>query len=264
MSGTIHDAVAAYALGALDAGEAVAFEAHLSVCHVCREELARYRETVAALAEAVPEVSPPPHVRERVLERARAARADGPAAAAAPSAPAARPAPRPRLRFALAAAAAIAAVGLFGWWSNRSRVVELRARVATLEATNGQQAAELAARDSLLALALGVDVREAHLVSTDRPPSARLIWSPSRAQVVLSVAQLPPAPEGRTYQLWGIPSGGTPVSLGVFDTGADGSAVVALTIPAELSFDVTAVSEEPTGGSPGPTTQPFLVGRISD
>ena len=260
MSETIHDAVAAYALGALDAEEALAFEAHLSGCPACREELARYRETVAALAEAVPEASPPPHVRERVLEGARAGRPE----VTAPSAAGARPSPRPRLRFALAAAAAMAAVGVFGWWSNRSRVVELRARVATLEATNGRQAAELAARDSLLALALGVDVREAHLVSTDRPPSARLIWSPARAQVVLSVAQLPPAPVGRTYQLWGIASGGTPVSLGVFDTGADGRAIVALTIPAQLSFDVAAVTEEPVGGSPGPTTQPFLVGRISD
>ncbi len=267
MSETIHDAVAAYALGALDADEALAFEAHLADCRSCQEELARYESTVAAMSAALSEAEPPAGLRDQVLEAARAARppeaVDDLAARRKSDGPPPRPAAG-RTRFAWAAAAVVAAVSLFGWWSARGRVLDLRARVATLEATSGEQAAELAARDSLLALVLGVDAREARLVSTDRPPSARLIWSPSRARVVLSVAELPPAPEGRTYQLWGIPDGGTPVSLGIFDTGADGRAVVALTVPTGIDFAVTAVTEEPAGGSPGPTTQPFLVGRVSD
>src|SRR2546426_1045764 len=33
--------------------------------------------------------------------------------------------------------------------------------------------------------------------------------------------------------------------------------------PALVAFDVTAVTEEPVGGSPQPTQQPFLVGKLS-
>jgi hypothetical protein len=50
------------------------------------------------------------------------------------------------------------------------------------------------------------------------------------------------------------------VSLGTFDTGADGTAVVALSIPAGAAFDVSALTEEPAGGSGQPTTTPFLAG----
>lgn len=271
MSETIHDAVAAYALGALDADEARAFEAHLAECPACRAELAAYEDTVAAMSAALPVAHPPAELRERVLGAAREARAPEPVVditSRRPAAETARVAPRGGLSrfaaFGTAAAAVVAAVAAFGWWSARDQVRDLRSRVANLEAASGAQAAQLAARDSLLATVLGVDAREARLASTDRPPSARLIWSPARGRVVLSVAELPPAPTGRTYQLWGIPEGGAPVSLGVFDTGDDGRAVVALPVPAGLDFAVTAVTEEPAGGSPGPTTQPFLVGRVSD
>jgi hypothetical protein len=48
------------------------------------------------------------------------------------------------------------------------------------------------------------------------------------------------------------------VSLGTFNTDASGRVLVSLTVPAGLRMAVTAVTEEPTGGSPQPTTTPFL------
>lgn len=58
-----------------------------------------------------------------------------------------------------------------------------------------------------------------------------------------------PLPPERTYQLWRIESG-TPVSLGVFERGL----LVTLT-----PGSTVAVSVEPPGGSPQPTTTPLFV-----
>jgi anti-sigma-K factor RskA len=79
-------------------------------------------------------------------------------------------------------------------------------------------------------------------------------------RIVIAASGLPPAPSGRTYQLWGIASGSNPVSLGTFDPGADGRTTLALDVPAGAVFDLAAVSEEPAGGSPQPTTTPILAG----
>src|SRR5207247_11230674 len=102
----------------------------------------------------------------------------------------------------------------------------------------------------------------AALAATGRPPSARLYWNPSRHLVVMAVFDLPPAPAGRTYQLWAIAKG-KPVSLGVFNTASDGRLTAALDVPPGLAFELTAVTEEPAGGSPQPTQTPFPVGKVA-
>ena len=105
------------------------------------------------------------------------------------------------------------------------------------------------------------DAATAALAATGQAPSARLFWSPSRRRVVMAVFHLAPAPAGRTYQLWAIAQG-KPVSIGIFNTTPDGRAVSAMTLPAGLSFELTAVTEEPAGGSPQPTQTPFLIGKV--
>src|SRR5437867_389335 len=71
---------------------------------------------------------------------------------------------------------------------------------------------------------------------------------------------LPPAPAGRTYQLWAIEKGRAPVSVGTFNPAPNGRAVITLPMPAGVKPDLSAVTDEPAGGSPQPTQQPFLVG----
>ena len=61
-----HDA-AAYALGALEPAERTAFEAHLATCVECAAEVKQLRLSAGALAHAVPQVSPPPSLRAKVL-----------------------------------------------------------------------------------------------------------------------------------------------------------------------------------------------------
>lgn len=223
---------APYALDALDGDERVAFAAHLAGCAVCQVEVRSFREVTARLAAAAPPAEPAPGLRARVLGEARRGRGRAPIA--------------PWL--AAAAMLVLALAAGYGYWRERGDRRTLEARVAE--------------QGELLATLLAPDVGVANLAATGKPPSARLFWNRQRQRVVMAVFDLPPAPAGRTYQLWAIATGKPPVSLGTFNTGPDGRLTAAMAVPSGLAFDLTAVTEEPAGGSPQPTQSPFLVGSV--
>ncbi len=66
----LHDLTPAYALDALDAEEAAAYEAHLGQCEACREELTRLNEAATALAWATAAPEPPARLRSSILDAA--------------------------------------------------------------------------------------------------------------------------------------------------------------------------------------------------
>ena len=72
----LHELTAAYALDALDADEADAYELHLGQCEECREELARLNEAAGHLAFATVAPVPPAGLRAAILERAAAKRSN--------------------------------------------------------------------------------------------------------------------------------------------------------------------------------------------
>lgn len=65
------DELAAYLLGALEPGEAAAFERHLAGCERCREEQRRLAPALQVLSEAVEGREPPPGLRRRLLAEVR-------------------------------------------------------------------------------------------------------------------------------------------------------------------------------------------------
>jgi anti-sigma-K factor RskA len=101
----LHDLTAAYVLDALDPSELEAFEEHLASCTRCREEVRELAATAGPLAYAVPAVSPPPALRARILDAARAERPNVIPLRPRWAAPVA----------AIAAVAACAAIGLGVW-----------------------------------------------------------------------------------------------------------------------------------------------------
>lgn len=254
---------APYALGVLEAEEREQFEAHLAECGACRHEVAGFEEVTGLLAHAAPPVALPAALRERILTAARREQTE----LLAVSEPAEnsdvdiRPAPRSARRgggwnpgwWVAAASVVLAIAAGLGYRQEREE------RIA-LQRTVGEARAAVEARDSLLATLLEPGVRAATLTATGEPPSVQIFWNPQRAVVLLAVTRLPPAGPGRSYQLWGIEGDRPPVSLGTFATDAEGRASVVLPVPEGVSFDVSAVTEEPAGGSPQPTTTPFLVG----
>ena len=70
----IHELTAAYALDALDEQDEREYEAHLARCPSCREELASLAGTATSLAYGVESPAPPPDLRDRILDQARAER----------------------------------------------------------------------------------------------------------------------------------------------------------------------------------------------
>ncbi len=83
-------------------------------------------------------------------------------------------------------------------------------------------------------------------------------------RVVFHANNLPPLPAGRVYQLWLI-RGPAPqvVSGGIFTLSAARSGEVEFTQGSLIQgVQAIAVTDEPAGGSPGPTGQKFLVGAV--
>jgi anti-sigma-K factor RskA len=255
---------ASYALGALDPAERAEFETHLAGCAACRSEVQSYQEVTGLLAQSAPPRSAPAHLKARVLEEARRVRPITLQTGQRVTPPGVGPA-RFAVRVSWLAAAAMlilaAGIGVF-YRSERSARILASAGADSARAELAAARNQIARSDSLIATLLAPDVQTTTLAGQGRPPSARLYFNPTRRAVVVATFDLPPAPAGRTYQLWGIVNGKSPVSLGTFNTQRDARAVITLPVPA-TQFDVAAVTEEPAGGSPQPTTQPFLVGTLA-
>ena len=225
---------APYALGSLDPEERAEFERHLETCASCRAEVQSFREVSGLLALGVAPATPPAELRARVLRHARRT----------------RPAILP---WAAAAAVVLAILGGFGYWraANEARVLRTRLDVAQ---------SQLDSTKYVVAALLDSSVAITDLAATGKAPSMRLYWNRARNIVVVAAFDLPPAPAGRTYQLWAIEKGRAPVSVGTFNSAPSGRTVITLQMPAGVQPEVSAVTEEPAGGSPQPTQQPFLVG----
>src|SRR5262249_16330175 len=81
--------------------------------------------------------------------------------------------------------------------------------------------------------------------------SGRMALDGQRKRAVFSVASLPPAPDGKSYQLWFVTKAGEKLSASVFDTD-NGKFTVELPVPDGV-LAAAAVTVEPRGGSPQPT-----------
>jgi anti-sigma factor ChrR (cupin superfamily) len=65
------DALAAYALDALDAPEQASLATHLATCAACRHALSELRLAASLLPYSLCEVEPPAHLRRQILAAAR-------------------------------------------------------------------------------------------------------------------------------------------------------------------------------------------------
>ena len=264
---------AAYALGALDQQDRVAFEAHLATCDLCTSEVRELREVAGLLATAAAQTAPPAGLRDRILAEARQVRPIATAPLPAAGQPrdstpgshtraATNPATPRRSTvlpwFAAAAAGLVAVVlGLQYRGEREARVVAQQSLESTRLAMDSAAAA-LRGRDSLIASLVSPDVEAVSVSGTGPQPSAKYFFDRRANRIVIAANSLPPAAQGRTYQLWGIETGRAPVSLGTFNSDPSGRALATLSVPAGLRVAITAVTDEPAGGSPQPTTTPFL------
>lgn len=214
----LHDLTAAYALDALDPDERTRYEEHLATCEACREELQGFWQVSGALARASGGPQPPAGLRERILEQARAERAN-----VVPL----RPRRRLDLVSSVAAVAAVAALGLGLWGVSLSR---------ELDDVRGEHA-----------VLADPDARSFETQNGE----ARLVVTPEGA-AALVVQELPPAPAGKDYEIW-VFAEGVPHRAGLFER----PGVAVLTRPVEPG-QMVAVTVERDGGVDAPTGAPIF------
>lgn len=246
------ESAAAYALGALDPDARTSFEAHLATCPECRAEVTAHREVVGWLALAAPpaRAANDAALRERILGDARSVR---------PISTGVRR--RESWRYVTwgAAAASLIFAALVGQAWRRERVESARLADSLAEVR-----AHLAARDSTLGAFFGPEVHVVSLSETAGRPAARVFWNHTKKVFIVTAFNIPTPPPGKTYQLWAIQKGKTPISMGTFDTDARGHATAIVPVPSEITdagfIDNCALTLEPEGGSAQPTETPRLLG----
>jgi anti-sigma-K factor RskA len=282
--------LAAYALGALDAGEARLLEEHLATCADCRAEMLEWRDTTAALALSADRVEPSAELRSRILETvrtipqnsgesvtsgvggSRVAAEDGNegvkgAASNVIQMPQdARKRWSAGLRFgAIAASVAIVALAasLFVLWNRMNDLKRQYEREHTTVDTLAKQLAEEREMREMLT-APGVRLTEMSGLGPGQQASARVALDPRTGRAMLFAYNLPPAPAGKAYQLWFISDIKHPVPGAVFNPDAQGRAVLRDQAPeAGRSATVFAVTLEPSGGVPAPTGDKYLLSPLS-
>ena len=259
-----HDA-AGFALGALEPAERAAFEEHLASCAECTADVRQLRLAVSALPHTVPQVSPPPSLRAKIL--------------GAVPAPLPVPGRRPveRDKGALPAWLQIAAMLVVGagvfLYAQR-----MQARVSNLETQLQQAQAQVASAERQTLEARNVAFRAQSAMGVFAAPDvaridlagqpvavsarARALWSRQRG-MVFTVSNLPALPPGRVYQVW-VVTAQAPVSAGLLTPDAQGGGSVYFETPVDILPPVAvAVTLEPAGGVPAPTGAAYLVGKPS-
>ncbi|MEZ4571962.1 MAG: anti-sigma factor [Thermomicrobiales bacterium] len=249
------------ALGALDSDEEEQTLSHVRSSMTAREELRAFEELAGDLSLAVERATPPPQLRDRILQRT------------APTEPA-RVEPERVTRLSppvwigtLAAAVlilALAAIALTQWSSARDRgdtiddlrseIVSQNARIAELETAAASAGAFIDFEEPLVWTELSAP-------APGRQSPGFLARTPDgqTAYLVLTGVEIDAE---HVFQAWLIED--TPVSVGTLRTSNNGLGFLILKHQGEpiQEFNLIGVTIEPPGGSPQPTSDPIVVGEI--
>ncbi|MGW6737342.1 anti-sigma factor [Streptomyces sp. NPDC055013] len=253
----LHSLAAPYALDALEPGERYRFEKHLRNCALCAAEVRTLSEDAVRLAWSTA-AAPPAAMRDRVLAAVRttpqesAGREAGrePARTRAGQLPphvwGNQPPPRTRATrtrpllapFAtLTAAAALVVASLFAVQATK-----------TQEQLDAQRA-----RASEIANVLAAPDARATSGEDAEGRTIGVVASASEGRAIVTLSGYGDLPSGRVHQLWQMRPDVQPRSLGLFDGDTP-----LLASGLDKSATSLAVTVEPDGGSPQPTSQPVV------
>ena len=223
----LRDDYGAWALGIAEEPARSEIAAHLArQCPVCMNGIRSLMATTAAMSGAVKEIDPPKDLRRRVV---------------------AMVAPPPKRSFVL-----------LPWAVSAALAIALLSVAVTKRPENPVTPKP---GTSKLAQALTILNDPETKDVTFGDPAARGRVFVSSKGVVLIAAHLPRLDSNRTFELWLIPAAGNPIPAGLFQGEADSSAVYVY--PGQTGgAAAVAVTVEPQGGSPQPTTTPFIVTKL--
>jgi anti-sigma-K factor RskA len=222
----------AYALGALDAEEARALEAHLPTCTACQAELAEYRAVSENLLMTLPSLQPSPDLRKRLQSRL----------------PSAQKTRQTRLPWSFprwAAGAALALLFVMNLFSfAQMRALQRQQLTVQRQLLNSQAALAMLSYPGTEALPIEAgEISGTVLLDRERNSAAVVAWN------------LPELSQEQIYQIWLIEPDGHRVSAGLFRPQAELPYTTQPVFSNQTlsNFVGIGVTVEPAGGSDQPT-----------
>jgi anti-sigma-K factor RskA len=236
----LQDAYELYALGVLEGEEKTEIDAHLARgCETCRQGLADARAMNAALLSFVPEEHSSAQLKRRVMEGI-GVRHPG---------------------WGWMGAFATALMLIVALWlgvQERDRATQLAEARRTLMQVNAE-------RDRLAQALQFLSDPQTVPASFGKGPAAPprgYVFLHPQLGVLLIASNLPAAGQGKAYEMWVIPKGGTPRPAGLFQS-EGARAVHILNGPIDVAtLGVIAVTVEPEAGSAAPTSQPVIAAPV--
>ena len=230
-----------YVLNALPENERREMEEYLMTHPELQSEIDDLGAVASLLALSPPEQEPSPQLRKNLLNNVRTG-SNHPSESGIPFSTRVREFFNvPRL--ALGAAVLAVLVGLAAWnVSLQNQNSDLQGSVRSLQSQTQQKQTDTYALKGS---------------GTAQNVSGEVVKL--KKHTVLMADHIPSIPENRTYQIWVIKNG-VPKSAGVFNP-HDGRAAAMVTISLK-NADTVAVTIEPSGGSPEPTTNPIISTKI--
>ena len=263
---------AMYALGLLEGAEKTAFEQELAKNPVAGAMVAEFESASSLLVGTLPKVAAPRALKERILGSVQS------------QTPVVEP-PK-RIEFSpiwipwgvaavLAVLSVVALVGRSQMTSTNKRLAEenrsLQVRIAGIEAERERLETKVntleSERTSIETRIASMEPRKDPLASIRTVrlapqgpvlPDTEVIatWDGETQQGLLNLARLPLPPPDKSYQLWIItPDSPQPVDAGVI---VSDTARFAFKSPYPVKVAALAISLEPRGGSPAPTTVVYV------
>jgi anti-sigma-K factor RskA len=227
----------AFVLGALPEVERREFEEYLMAHPERQAEIEELGAVAGLLALSPQEHEPPPELRRSIMDvvEAEGLRVESGSGLA-------RMREFLSIRNLTLAAAALLVIGLFSWnMVLQGEMRDLQSRIQSMQASR---------EDSRMVALEGSGPAQQARVEV-------MILEDHRA--VLMAEGMPPVPEDKTFQIWVIEDD-VPQPSGLFEVREDRVAVV-VENPVD-GADAIAVTVEPEGGSPQPTTDPMLIARL--
>jgi anti-sigma-K factor RskA len=281
-----------YAIGGLDDETSRSIEEYLrDATPEQQREIFLWQEVAACLPGALRPITPPASLREQLLERIAveaASREDElvgdvemiasdefmPVDQDEPSnvvtfTPAVRPEPSFLRWLPIAATILLAISSGYLLWQNNTLTGEKDALASELRTVQQRLSSYISASTEWATMTSGNEKIEG---------SAKVVFDPTTKTMTIYVFNLPEPPSDKDYQLWYI-SNNTPVSAAVFRTDSQGHVqrvdapsgsstqdpnTLVLTLPYDVAsgLTMTAVTLEPRGGSPKPTSNILIKGNI--
>jgi anti-sigma-K factor RskA len=232
-----------YALGLAEEPERSEIRAHLDRrCAACECGFRQALGLVAALSAAAPAAAPPARLRSRLLASVgiRERHYGWPVAWAA---------------------AALLCLSAAVYFSGRER--QYAEESLRLRRQLGDQTTELhRSQEAFVILSAAGATEVAFGQGQPAQPTGRVFINPSHG-VMMIASRLPPAPAGRTYEMWIIPKAGAPRSAGRFQSRNDDTAIHIEPGPVDVATTAAiAVTIENEAGAPQPGAQPLIVAAL--